>query len=156
MGGANRIVLLKSFEATRLFGVRVARLIEPNSILALHGPLGSGKTSFVQGLALGLGIHVPIQSPTFSYVHLYEEEGRLPLYHFDLYRMRRSDDFFSMGFEEYFEKQGVCVIEWPERLGAAFPEQGISLYFSYAENERKVALSSSFAQKLIDSSGLWD
>ncbi|MBI5272687.1 MAG: tRNA (adenosine(37)-N6)-threonylcarbamoyltransferase complex ATPase subunit type 1 TsaE [Chlamydiia bacterium] len=128
--GRHRIITPASLEETIELGTSYGKNLPPNSILALKGPLGAGKTSFVQGLALGLGIQDLVQSPTFTYLTLYE--GRLPLYHFDLYRMRTESDFFSMGFEEYFCAKGIVAIEWPERLGSNLPLQALVIEFSYA------------------------
>ncbi len=155
MGGRSRIVTLRSPDATHSFGQHVARLLPPGSILALHGPLGAGKTSFVQGLAKGLDICTPIQSPTFTYCYLYEEGARC-LYHFDLYRMKDSSDFFALGFEEYFSLDGITAIEWPERLGNALPSRTLAFHFSYADASRSVYLSSSFDSDLITLLAKWD
>ncbi len=155
MGGRSRIIELSSSDKTHLFGRHAAQLLPRGSILALHGPLGAGKTSFVQGLAAGLGIAAFIQSPTFTYLHLYEEGVRY-LYHFDLYRMKSSSDFFAMGFDEYFDQNGIVAIEWPERLGARLPSRSISLHFSYSEPGRNVHLSSAFDPDLINSLAAWD
>jgi tRNA threonylcarbamoyladenosine biosynthesis protein TsaE len=155
MGGRSRIVELGSLDQTILFGRHAARALPSGSILALHGPLGAGKTSFVQGLGQGLGIASPIQSPTFTYLYLYEE-GTRPLYHFDLYRMKTADDFFAMGFEEYFNRNGITAIEWPERLGAALPAHAVSIHFSYAESGRNAVLSSAFDPGVINLLASWD
>jgi tRNA threonylcarbamoyladenosine biosynthesis protein TsaE len=155
MGGRSRVIALNSAEETFLFGQHAARVLDGGKILALSGPLGAGKTSFVQGLGLGLGIASPIQSPTFTYFHLYDE-GRIPLYHFDLYRLKDAADFFAMGFEEYFTGNGITAIEWPERLGAALPATAVSLQFSHAGSGRNVDLSSSIESDLINLLAAWD
>lgn len=99
---------------------RLAQTFQGGEILALSGDLGAGKTTFVQGLVRGLGgMESQVQSPTFVYLNEYI--ARLPVYHFDLYRLRTAQDFFSMGFDEYFEKKGLVVIEWPERIGPLLP-----------------------------------
>lgn len=143
---------LSSLEETLRFGKKAAGILPPGSVLALFGPLGAGKTSFVQGLAAGLGLETPVQSPTFTYLNLYEDK----LYHFDLYRMKNAADFFAMGFEEYFDLGGITAIEWPERLGSSLPMKALSLTFSYLPIGRRVNLSSSFAPELIDSMVSWD
>ena len=145
---------LSSLQKTRLFGNHFARLLKPNSILALSGELGAGKTSFVQGLASGLGIDSPIQSPTFIYLNIYEE-GKIPLYHFDLYRINDGAAFFAMGFEEYFQKGGITVIEWPEKLGNAPLPPHILLRFSHEKKGRSVSLSSSFEPELLHFLSQW-
>ena len=155
MGGRSRIIDLSSPDHTYNFGRHAAKALQPGAILALFGPLGAGKTYFVQGLAAGLQIKMPIQSPTFTYFHPYTE-GTRPLYHFDLYRMKGPSDFFSMGFEEYLDRDGIAAIEWPERLGASLPAHAISLHFSYHEKGRRVHLSSGLESELINSLASWD
>jgi tRNA threonylcarbamoyladenosine biosynthesis protein TsaE len=124
---------LASREETIALGQIFAKLLPKGSILALSGDLGAGKTTFVQGLAEGLGISEPIQSPTFILLNLYEG-----LFHFDLYRMKKTADFLSLGFEEYFVKEGICCIEWPDRIAEILPSETIYIHFAY-ENEGRIA-----------------
>lgn len=147
--GRERIIFLASAEETSSFGEELAPLLKPNTVLALSGDLGAGKTTFVQGLARGLGIDQPILSPTFVYLNLYP--GIRPLFHFDLYRLKSSSDFFSLGFEEYFEKEGICAIEWPERIACALPPSTFSITFTFHEQGRIATLkeSSPLALNLI-------
>lgn len=145
---------LETSEKTLSFGKHLATLLPPDSILALFGDLGAGKTTFVQGLSTGLKIHSPIQSPTFNYLNIYE--GTLPLYHFDLYRLKDHNDFFSLGFEEYFEKQGITAIEWPERILDILPPKTISITLSYKTPGRIATVASPFPLNLLDSSASWD
>lgn len=135
--------------------MHAAKNLPKGSVIALHGPLGAGKTSFVQGLAAGLGIAQDIPSPTFTYLNLYEKQG-LFLAHFDLYRMKSPSDFFAMGFEEYLEGDGIAAIEWPERLGDSLPKGAIALSFEYTPRGRTVYLASDFAPDLIDFLATWD
>lgn len=125
---------LSTAEETLEFAKKLAAQLPPSSILALFGDLGAGKTTFVQGLALGLGISSPVQSPTFNYLNSYE--GNLPLHHFDLYRMKTSSDFLALGFEEYFEKEGITAIEWPERVISILPKKTILITLSYKNQGR--------------------
>jgi len=155
MDGRSRVVVLDTPERTRSFGVDIAALFLPNTIFALSGDLGSGKTSFVKGVAEGLGISSTIQSPTFTYLNVYEE-GRIPLYHFDLYRINKSEDFFSMGFEEYFEKGGITMIEWAERLEKQIPEAAISLSFYYWHQGRKVDFAPPIAPNILRFLDSWN
>lgn len=111
----------------------------PNTILALSGDLGAGKTTFVQGVALGLQIEAPIQSPTFIYLNRYA--GKLSLFHFDLYRTRSEEDFLGLGFDEYFEVDGVCAIEWPERIFPILPQNTLHISFSHQDKGRVVTFS---------------
>ncbi|MBX7067185.1 MAG: tRNA (adenosine(37)-N6)-threonylcarbamoyltransferase complex ATPase subunit type 1 TsaE [Parachlamydiales bacterium] len=121
---------LKSAEETLAFGAFIAKHIEKNTILALTGNLGAGKTTFVQGLAQGLGILEPIQSPTFILLNVYEG-----LAHFDLYRLKNAEDFRSLGFEEYFD-QMICAIEWPDRIQELLPSKTIHIHFEYDQGGR--------------------
>jgi tRNA threonylcarbamoyladenosine biosynthesis protein TsaE len=111
--------------------------------------LGAGKTTFVQGIALGLCINESVQSPTFNYLNIYQ--GTFPLYHFDLYRMKGPSDFFSMGFEEYFDSNGITVIEWAERLAETLPPRAISIHFSHDGNERVAIASANHMSSLFES-----
>jgi tRNA threonylcarbamoyladenosine biosynthesis protein TsaE len=97
------------------------------TVLALHGDLGSGKTCFVQGLALALGVQGPVTSPTFTLVHEYQ--GFRRLVHVDLYRIPNAIDALHLGLEEYFEADGITAIEWAERMADALPLQTIHLEF---------------------------
>ena len=151
--GRERIISLCSGEETVSFGKLLGSCLLPNSILALSGDLGAGKTTFAQGLALGLQIDAPISSPTFVYLNLYE--GLLPLYHFDLYRMKSASDFLGLGFEEYFDKGGICAIEWPERISSLLPPETIFLTFSHQSHGRTVSISGALPDKLLESLSLW-
>ncbi len=135
------VISLFSPSETFLFGKMVASFVRPGSILALSGDLGAGPTSCVQGFGDGLGVRESIRSPTFHYLDIHEE-GEIPLYHFDLYRLTSSEDFFSMGFDEYFEKGGVVAVEWPERLENKLPPEALSFQFSYIDGGRQVRVPS--------------
>lgn len=95
-------------------------MLGSNDLVALTGDLGAGKTTFVKALAEALGSIDLIQSPTYVYLQIYE--APLPLFHFDLYRMNSADDFLAMGFEEYFSRGGITLIEWPEMIFHLLPE----------------------------------
>ncbi len=114
-------------------GRRMASELPPNTVLALSGELGAGKTTFVQGLAEGLGVEGPVPSPTFVLLNVYPA-----LFHFDLYRLKSSADFLALGFGEYFEKGGVCVIEWPERIEELLPPNTRWIRFAYCPEGREV------------------
>ena len=109
-----------SVERTRELGAALGSLLEPGDVVLLEGDLGAGKTALTQGIGKGLGVHGVINSPTFTI--LKEYSGRLPLYHFDLYRIESPDEVTSLGFEDYFGGDGVCVVEWAERGEPAGPE----------------------------------
>lgn len=95
-------------------------------IYCLNGDLGTGKTVFTQGFACGLGIDEPVNSPTFTIVQIYEE-GRLPLYHFDVYRIGNVDEMDEIGYEEYFFGEGVCLIEWAALVEEIIPDSAIQI-----------------------------
>ncbi|HSX10704.1 MAG TPA: tRNA (adenosine(37)-N6)-threonylcarbamoyltransferase complex ATPase subunit type 1 TsaE [Chlamydiales bacterium] len=132
MGRIGLIYSLASHEETLAFGRKMATLLPPNAVIALSGDLGAGKTTFVQGLALGLRIEENVQSPTFVILNIYQDR----LFHFDLYRLKKPSDFTSMGFEEYFQKGGLCAIEWPDRIASLLPPETISIHFSYDGTQR--------------------
>ena len=107
--------ITNSPEETEALGARLARALEPGAVVAFTGDLGAGKTAFVRGLARGLGIRDRVTSPTFTVVNEYEG-GRLPLFHFDLYRLGSADELFDIGWEDYLARGGVCAVEWSERM----------------------------------------
>ncbi|ABB32110.1 protein of unknown function UPF0079 [Geobacter metallireducens RCH3] len=128
-----------SVEETIRLGERLGRLLEPGSFIALTGELGAGKTQFVRGVASGLGIDssVPITSPTFTLLNEYQ--GRIRLYHFDLYRLGGVDDAAELGFDEYFDGNGVCLVEWAERLGSDILTERLDIIFDYlSDTERRI------------------
>ena len=98
---------------TEAVGVALGRVLQPGAVIAYRGDLGAGKTAFTRGLARGLGISGQVTSPTFTIVNEYEG-GRLPLFHFDMYRLSSSDELFDIGWEDYLARGGVCAVEWSE------------------------------------------
>src|SRR5205807_4522045 len=116
-------------DATAAFGRRLGGLLFPGAVIALIGPLGAGKTQLVRAVAEGLGIKNSraVTSPTF--VLIQEYDGRLPIYHFDTYRLARERDFVDLGIQEYFEGGGVCLIEWADRVEQSLPEEYLRLAF---------------------------
>ena len=100
---------------TQALAERLAKLLRPGDVLAYTGPMGAGKTTFTVGLARGLGIPDRVTSPTFTIVNEYEG-GRLPLFHFDMYRLGSSDELFDIGWEDYLARGGVCAVEWSENV----------------------------------------
>ncbi len=110
----------ETFELGRSLGERA----KPGDIYTLNGDLGVGKTVFSQGLAKGLGIAEPISSPTFTIVQVYEE-GRLPFYHFDVYRIGDAEEMEEIGYQDYFYGNGVCLIEWADLIREILPEKVI-------------------------------
>ena len=103
-------------------GEKIGQMAKPGMVISLTGDLGVGKTVFTQGLAKGLGIEEPVNSPTFTIVQVYEE-GRLPLYHFDVYRIGDIEEMDEIGYEDYFYGEGGCLIEWADLIREILPEQ---------------------------------
>ena len=103
---------------TEAIGARLAAVLNPGAVVAYLGDLGMGKTAFTRGLAAGLGYKGRVTSPTFAIVNEYEG-GRLPLFHFDMYRLRSADDLFDIGCEDYLAEGGVCAVEWSENVDDA-------------------------------------
>ena len=118
---------LSSLERTETLGKVLGEIAEPGDVITLQGPLGAGKTALTQAIARGLGVdpRVYVTSPTFGLLHEYQ--GRIPLYHMDLYRLTGEDEIESLGFTEYFYGRGLTVIEWPERLGNLVPAERLEI-----------------------------
>ena len=116
-----------SYEETQKFAEEFSKTLKAGDVLCMYGDLGVGKTAFVQGLAKGLGIDEPITSPTFTIVNEYS--GRLPLYHFDVYRIADSDEMYEIGYEEYVYGDGVSVIECHSLLTTYFPKKDMTLLY---------------------------
>lgn len=107
-------------EETMALAIKLGQEAQPGTVLTLIGDLGVGKTLFAQGLAKGLGIQEYINSPTFTIVQIYEE-GRLPLYHFDVYRIADPEEMYEIGYEDYFYGEGVCLVEWADLIAECIP-----------------------------------
>jgi len=110
--------ITRSPEETETLGSRLAQLLEAGDVIAYSGDLGAGKTAFTRGLASGLGITEPVTSPTYTIVNEYLS-GRLPLFHFDMYRLSSSEELFDIGWEDYLLRGGVCAVEWSENVSDA-------------------------------------
>jgi tRNA threonylcarbamoyladenosine biosynthesis protein TsaE len=127
-------------DATEALGEQLGRALTPGTVLALMGDLGAGKTTLTKGIARGLDVSDLVHSPTFNLIH--EHSGRLPVYHFDLYRLTSPDQLEDLGYEEYFFGDGVCVIEWPEEILHMLPPDHIEVrILSGEENGRTLELT---------------
>jgi tRNA threonylcarbamoyladenosine biosynthesis protein TsaE len=113
-------------EETFALGKQIGASAKPGDIYVLNGDLGVGKTVFAQGFASGLDISEPINSPTFTILQIYQE-GRLPLYHFDVYRLSSSEEMEDIGYDEYFYSDGVCLIEWGGQIRELLPASAYEL-----------------------------
>ena len=114
-------ILTHSPAETEAFGAVLAARLRPGDVLALRGGLGAGKTALVRGLAAGLGVTERVTSPTYTIVNEYLS-GRLPLFHFDLYRLHGADALYDIGWEDYLDRGGVCAVEWSENVAEALEQ----------------------------------
>lgn len=126
---------------TEKLGEQMGRTLPAHTVLAFTGDLGAGKTAFTRGLARGLGIRERVTSPTFTIVNEYEG-GRLPLFHFDMYRLESSDELFDIGWEDYLARGGICAVEWSEKVSDALEGAvRIDIRRGEGETERIITVS---------------
>ena len=118
----------------RSFGIALAQRLKPGDVIALIGDLGTGKTTLTKSIAEGLGITEVITSPTFTIVQEYTD-GRLPLYHFDVYRLNDAEEMYELGYEEYFFGRGVCVVEWADQIMELIPAESVIIRIEYGKDE---------------------
>lgn len=128
------LLKIKNEDETEQFGRALADQLMPGDIVCLVGDLGTGKTALTKAVAAGLGIEEHIVSPTFNIVKEYRS-GRLPLYHFDVYRLGSSEELFEIGARDYFYGQGVCVIEWADLIAEEIPPGSRLIRISYGEED---------------------
>ncbi len=137
-------------EETIALGRQFGNLLRPNDVVALCGPLGSGKTCFSKGVAVGLGVNSmdEIVSPTFILIQ--ELQGRIPFFHIDLYRIEKREEIENLGLEEYWERGGVCLVEWAERAESLLPSGTLTVSFEVKEeNQRSLHFGSSESHDII-------
>ncbi len=132
-------VYLKDEEETKSFGNKLGEIVKKGSIICLLGDLGAGKTTFTQSLAKGLGVCDYVTSPTFTIVNEYD--GRIPLYHFDVYRIGSSEEMYDIGYDEYINSDGVCIIEWANLIEDIVPEERLTIELKYVEDGREMILT---------------
>ena len=126
-------------EETEKLGAALAKALKPGTIIAYRGDLGAGKTAFTRGLARGLGCREMVTSPTYTIVNEYLG-GRLPLFHFDMYRLHSSDDLWDIGWEDYLERGGVCAVEWSENVAEAMEKPITVTIEKLGENTRRITI----------------
>ena len=131
--------ITNSPEQTEAVGAALGKALRAGTILAYRGDLGAGKTAFTRGLARGLGYGEPVTSPTYTIVNEYLG-GRLPLFHFDMYRLGSSDDLWDIGWEDYLERGGVCAVEWSENVWGAMEEAIVVTISRLSEDTRKIEI----------------
>ena len=127
-------------EETEALGAQLAGSLKAGDVVAFTGDLGAGKTAFTRGIARGLGVPGRVTSPTFTIVNEYEG-GRLPLFHFDMYRLGSSDELFDIGWEDYLSRGGVCVVEWSEIVEDALEGNPIRVHIQRGEGDDERLIS---------------
>ena len=125
---------------TEEIGIKLAEKLKPGAVIAYRGDLGAGKTAFTRGVARGLGIQDPVTSPTYTIVNEYLS-GRLPLFHFDMYRLHSADDLFDIGWDDYLERGGVCAVEWSENVEDALENPITVTIEKLGEESRKITIT---------------
>ena len=134
------VFLTNSPTETETVGAALAQRLTPGAVIAYRGNLGAGKTAFTRGLARGLGIQDPVTSPTYTIVNEYLG-GRLPLFHFDMYRLHSADDLFDIGWDDYLERGGVCAVEWSENVEDALEDPITVTIEKLGEDSRKITVT---------------
>ena len=134
-------------EETEKLGEALGRCLAPGTVLAYRGELGAGKTAFTRGLARGLGYREPVTSPTYTIVNEYLG-GRLPLFHFDMYRLRCADDLWDIGWEDYLDRGGVCAVEWSENVAEALEDAVTVTIRKLSDTTREIPLEGSHYDNL--------
>ncbi len=126
---------------TEELGARLAEKLTPGRVVAFTGSLGAGKTAFISGMARGLGIGDRVTSPTFTIVNEYEG-GRLPLFHFDMYRLGGAEELFDIGWEDYLDRGGVCAVEWSENVAEAIEPDAVRVDIRRgdSDDERRICI----------------
>lgn len=132
--------LTKSTEETSKIGEQLGKLVDIGNIICLSGDLGAGKTAFTKGIAKGLGVEDYVTSPTYTIINEYE--GRLPLYHFDVYRLNDVEEMYELGYEEYFFGDGVVVLEWADIVKEIIPKERlwITILNSKGDDSREIIM----------------
>ncbi len=129
-------------EETRKLGEKIGGGLKRGDFVSISGDLGSGKTCLVQGIAIGMGVSKKeyVRSPTFTILFTYQ--GRFSLHHFDFYRISKAEEIEELGLDEYFQSDGICVVEWPERLGSLTPKTRLEILIEdIQENKRRITVT---------------
>ena len=124
---------------TEAIGAALGKILRPGTVIAYRGDLGAGKTAFTRGLAKGLGCTDMVTSPTYTIVNEYLS-GRIPLFHFDMYRLASSDDLWDIGWEDYLERGGICAVEWSENVADALEDPIVITIEKLGEDTRRITL----------------
>ncbi len=132
-------LITNSPEQTEAVGQKLAQVLSPGTVIAYRGDLGAGKTAFTRGLARGLGVTEIVTSPTYTIVNEYLG-GRMPLFHFDMYRLGSSEELFDIGWEDYLDRNGVCAVEWSENVMDALDDPMMITISRLGETQRKIVI----------------
>lgn len=132
-------IYLEDEKKTQEIGYKLGKLLNPGSVICLIGDLGAGKTTMTQSLAKALEVDDYITSPTFTIVNEYE--GKIPLYHFDVYRIGSSDEMYDIGYDEYINGEGVCIIEWANLIEDILPDEYLYIELKYKDMSREMILN---------------
>jgi len=132
-------IITLSPEETRKLGEKISQGIYPGQVVALFGPLGSGKTCLTQGICSGLGVKDFVVSPSFVLINEYQ--GKYKVYHIDLFRLEKLSEIINLGYEEYFYGDGICIVEWAEKASALLPEKRMDIHLKIlSESEREIRI----------------
>ena len=132
-------IITKSEKETQEAGEKLVQTLAPGSVVAMYGDLGAGKPAFVRGMTRGLGINFPVSSPTFNVVNEYP--GKVPLFHFDMYRLGSADELFDIGWDDYLERGGICAVEWSENVEEAFEPGTVKVIITkLGDSEREITV----------------
>jgi len=132
-------IVTKSETETQQAGAELVKTLVPGSVVAMYGDLGAGKTAFVRGMTRGLGINFPVSSPTFNVVNEYP--GKVPVFHFDMYRLGSADELFDIGWDDYLERGGICAVEWSENVEEAFEPGTVKVtIIKLSDSEREITV----------------
>ena len=143
-----------SVAQTQALGAALAQQLKPDDVLLLLGDMGAGKSEFTRGLARGLGVTGYVTSPTFTIMHLHDS-GRLPLYHFDWYRLNDVEELYELSMDEYLHAGGVAVVEWPSRAEEAIPESYLEVALEPTDDDsRRITLTPVGGFRELDEKGL--
>jgi len=127
----NLTIITKSPEETKNLGKEISKIIKPGDLLAFYGELGAGKTCFIQGISLGLEVKDYVTSPSFTIINEYQ--GKIPIYHFDLFRFDNAEEILELGYEEYFYGEGLIVIEWAEKIERFLPKEHLKIDIKFKD-----------------------
>ncbi|MCS7285546.1 MAG: tRNA (adenosine(37)-N6)-threonylcarbamoyltransferase complex ATPase subunit type 1 TsaE [Anaerolineae bacterium] len=148
--GAVISFISRSEEQTRRLGIRLGRLLQAGDVICLEGPLGSGKTCFVQGIGIGMGVEEPITSPSFILINEYRTSSGLTLYHIDFYRLSDPvEEALAIGIEEKLYGDGVCVIEWADRAREIIPPERLWITFNHLDRHQRSLLMEASGKRYV-------